>query len=84
MNCIICGVELNLTPKQARTKYCPECRKVAHRERERIRSRQTKRKMAKETAASPAEQKVPTLEQVMRLASQNGMSYGQYVNKYKI
>lgn len=80
MNCVLCGAYIE-APPHARRKYCPECRvRIRAEQKHQGKIRQKERERAKDLE----QQGKMTIQQVMILAKQAGMTYGQYVREHGV
>lgn len=81
MNCILCGSPVEAKPHTV-IKYCDECRIRHNKELKRLskaRHKEQARKMERQRDA-----RYQSIEQIMRMAKEAGMSYGKYVSKFGV
>lgn len=78
--CIICGGIFETSFFGSRNaKYCPVCRKEVNKQRDKEAYQRRKEKKQKKSEVD--ENRPLTLSEIVAIARENGMSYGQFVAK---
>ena len=87
--CLYCGKEI--TGLHANAKYCPECRKICYREKEREYKREARKRKAYLSRSSKKEKDAATLKKISlkerrdninKLIQETGMHYGEVAYYY--
>lgn len=80
-HCVFCGVAFSTKHKR---KYCDECRRKKYETTYRIKGEEEAIKYAyqKRVEQMRAKRNGPSIEEVVREANKEGLSYGQYVAKH--
>lgn len=84
VHCKICGKPVEV--KSPNVKYCDECRRKKYETTYRIKDEEEAIKYAyqKRVEQMRAKRNGPSIEEVVREANKEGLSYGQYVAKHRL
>lgn len=82
-HCVFCGVAFSTKHKR---KYCDACRKVVNETKAHVHGEQKRIKYAyeKHRQESKAKQTGMSIDEIVKEAKKEGLTYGQYVAKYRV